>query len=823
LYYENANTAYFDGMHLYKENIGDISTYDANGNLDKSTDALGNTVDYNFNSENNLTNVVDAKNSTESNTNDSKNNLTSSTSAEGVRTAYTYDSFGNNTSTTIGNTSLFIKDSVAYTADGNYIKSTIDNSGNSNYYDMDFNTGNVNSETDAKGKVTNYSYNSQKKFTGISKSVDGDTISNSYTYEKDKLKTINHNGFDYIFNYDSIGNNTAIQVGNQTLVTNAFETKTGILQSTTFGNGQKVGYDYDTLYRVTSKSYNNSVRFNYAYDLMGNVGYKEDKVRGISHRYSYNNNNDIINIRDSNGDVIDYLYDENSNLTKIMETISAKKYTTSYEYDKDNRIKKVSLNEGTINYTYDTLNRLKQSEINTGSSKFNTIYSFEKGSTSGATTSLISEVDNNGSKIAYTYDKNNNIETITENGNSINYYYNELDELKREDNKILKKTIVYSYDKGGNILSKSEYPYTTGDLGTITKTYNYKYEDSNWKDKLTEFDGKAITYDAIGNPLTYDSWTYSWEEGRQLKSISGNGKKLTFKYDDNGVRTEKIVDGVTTKYNLVEDRVTYESNGTDNIYYSYDVEKKLESMNFNGVEYYYVRNVQGDIIGLVDKMGNLVVEYTYDSWGDLITIEGSLKDTIGVKNPYRYRGYRYDSETRLYYLQSRYYSPELGRFLNADTSEILSMTCGDLISGNLFVYCSNNPVINSDPGGYLHLGRHWWNNIKFISRAIDVLILVLPALWSLGGLMRAKAIAAKAGKAALKSLKDRSRKVIIKMYVSLVKKVATYNYRLASVIKGTSGAVINGILTAFGTSVGGLVTYLLNRIDGNRRDKYLWA
>lgn len=81
---------------------------------------------------------------------------------------------------------------------------------------------------------------------------------------------------------------------------------------------------------------------------------------------------------------------------------------------------------------------------------------------------------------------------------------------------------------------------------------------------------------------------------------------------------------------------------------------------------YYIRNAQGDIIGLFDKTGARVVSYQYDSWGKLISIDGSLKDSVGVKNPYIYRGYRYDEETKLYYLQSRYYNPEWGRFVNGD-------------------------------------------------------------------------------------------------------------------------------------------------------------
>ncbi|AJA46865.1 tRNA nuclease WapA [Clostridium pasteurianum DSM 525 = ATCC 6013] len=119
-------------------------------------------------------------------------------------------------------------------------------------------------------------------------------------------------------------------------------------------------------------------------------------------------------------------------------------------------------------------------------------------------------------------------------------------------------------------------------------------------------------------------------------------------------------------------------------------------MNLNGTEYYYIRNAQGDIIGLFDKAGTQVVAYTYDTWGKLISTTGTLASTVGAKNPYRYRGYRYDGETGLYYLQTRYYNAELGRFINADS---YIGTPGELLSCNMFAYCGNNPVNRDDPNG----------------------------------------------------------------------------------------------------------------------------
>ena len=136
-------------------------------------------------------------------------------------------------------------------------------------------------------------------------------------------------------------------------------------------------------------------------------------------------------------------------------------------------------------------------------------------------------------------------------------------------------------------------------------------------------------------------------------------------------------------------------------------------MNLNGEEYFYIRNAQGDIIGLCDKSGVEVVRYSYDSFGKLTPskiesddvndiekngITGLLATTVGVKNPYRYRGYRYDNETGLYYLQSRYYNPSWGRFLNADA---IIGSAGELLGHNVFAYCKNNVVNGKDPSGFI--------------------------------------------------------------------------------------------------------------------------
>jgi RHS repeat-associated protein len=224
---------------------------------------------------------------------------------------------------------------------------------------------------------------------------------------------------------------------------------------------------------------------------------------------------------------------------------------------------------------------------------------------------------------------------------------------------------------------------------------NYSYANPNWKDQLTEYDGDPITYDAIGNPTKYAGYTYSREAGDHLARISGNEVTTSYKYNEGGYRTEKTVNGVTTNYYLEGSHVTYETTGTDEIYYTYD--SKLISMNLNGEEYFYVYNLQGDVVGLLDSNGTEVVSYTYDTWGKMISINGTHASTVGEKNPYLYRGYRYDSETGLYYLNARYYNPEWGRMLNADS---IGGFTGELLSHNVYAYVQNNPVMYSDPSGF---------------------------------------------------------------------------------------------------------------------------
>ena len=167
-------------------------------------------------------------------------------------------------------------------------------------------------------------------------------------------------------------------------------------------------------------------------------------------------------------------------------------------------------------------------------------------------------------------------------------------------------------------------------------------------------------------------------------------------YNVSDLRLEKTVNGVKTEYYYNGSILIAMADGTNTQKFSYDSTGNVVSVNFNGTEYYYLRNAQGDIVKLIDSSGNTVVEYTYDSWGRIIATTGSLANTVGADQPFRYRGYVYDTETGWYYLQSRYYDPTTCRFISAD---VLLSTGQGVIGHNSFAYCGNNSAGRIDSEG----------------------------------------------------------------------------------------------------------------------------
>ena len=168
-----------------------------------------------------------------------------------------------------------------------------------------------------------------------------------------------------------------------------------------------------------------------------------------------------------------------------------------------------------------------------------------------------------------------------------------------------------------------------------------------------------------------------------------------FVYNADGLRVQKTVNGVATKYTLHGKNIVHMTSGTDELHFFYDAQNRPAVVVYNGAAYAYVKSLQGDIVAILDENGNAVVSYGYDAWGAPLWCTGELAETLGKVQPFRYRGYVFDEETGLYYLRSRYYNPGWGRFVNAD-SYIGKMT---MLSHNLFLYCHNSPIFRIDASG----------------------------------------------------------------------------------------------------------------------------
>ncbi|MGN0474603.1 MAG: RHS repeat-associated core domain-containing protein [Acutalibacteraceae bacterium] len=432
-----------------------------------------------------------------------------------------------------------------------------------------------------------------------------------------------------------------------------------------------------------------------------------DLVNNVKWQYQYDLGGNVISVNGNNGTSFNYTYGTDGNLRTDVVKVGDTSKGTTYNYTQTGILEKIAYgNASNLNYEYDGFKITSKAYISKSNAELlSTVYTYLAAANEGETTDIVGSMTNSGNNwsqtLNYTYDANGNIETVSEGTEQkAKYYYDNLNQLIREDNAWLGKTIAYTYDDGGNIQLVEEYTLTSGALDglTATNSYSYLYGDSNWKDKLTSYNGNTITYDQIGNPISYyNGNSFVWEDGRQLAGIeTSSGDGIFYLYNSDGIRTFKMVGTTVTNYTLEGDKVVHETNGTDEFWYYYNEGGNLVSFELNGTSYYYVKNLQGDIIAITDDSGNKVVEYTYDSWGKLISTTGTLASTVGVKNPYRYRGYRYDVETGFYYLQSRYYDPEIGRFINADSY----VDTGDtVLSTNMFAYCENNAVNKVDENG----------------------------------------------------------------------------------------------------------------------------
>ncbi len=726
----------------YTYNYGDSDPY----NVTSITDNKNNSTVINYNHETDgQENVQDVSiHSTHNN----------------IKESFEYDDNNNIKNTTIGDKpgGNWFSTSTTYVSNGLFTDTVTDEFGKRIDYDYNVITGLLDSIVDKNDVRTDYTYDEYGRLKTVSK--DGSTNTYyydkglldevevngfRYKFEYDDFGKVTH---VYVVNADSevykelmsyIYEDDINDDGTKDYYTNQ-------LLEQIYGNLDSIKFDYDSDGRIKGikyKSHNDlsyELKFEYVYDSKGRLFKYIDHVNGDEIIYRYDSVGRLEKVENGTNS-ISFKYNTDNEFKSCVYNLFGLTRTTSYLYNDDGSYNKTTYGnvEKTYNYSSnDVLQRLDNITLNTGSKTIKQTFTYvdnvpepdDIAVVNGNASTRIDKIEfdytsDGQSDLSYDYhyDSVGNITHIDQFGNGItsnyDYKYDQLNQLIREDVFIsadIKFTNVYEYDKYGNITSKKSYDYLpntlTENLTDSNKTDTYIYDDI-WKDQLKNYNGNEIIYDGTGNPISIGTNIALEWEGRQLVKYTDaydikNVLEIDYKYNDQGIRTQQIIKRIDRSngeiilssneinYYLDGDKVLYESNGTDKIYYTYDVDGKIISFNYNGTEYFYIRNMQDDIVKIVDESGNVVVSYSYDAWGNIISKVDNSGFGLADKNPYRYRGYRYDEETGWYYLNSRYYNPEIGRFINADG--LIGQT-GEILSHNMYAYCQNNPVMMVDPNG----------------------------------------------------------------------------------------------------------------------------
>ena len=684
---------------------------------------------------------------------------------------------------------------ATYTANKNFVATQTDQRGNETTYNYNETTGTLTSVTDASNNTTSYVYNANNNAL---QSVTSGGMTNSYTYDNDRLTDINVNGGTrYQFVYDEFGRTTYTKVGNGLAYRNLSQliyNGNGLLEKQEYGNGDFITFSYDNLDRLIGKSYNNSStdKVEYFYGADGNISKTIDYSTNTRTKYVYDLAGRLVSTRDyRNGysdhaglkSFVEYTYADKTNyLTGVKHYNALGTQNIGYRYgdlangEMPDQIYGVTWNgKEQVSYTYDSLGRLTSKLVGGGvlDTPLNTTYTYVDVD-SARTTTLLSSLETDIGTYSYTYDELGNITSINDGTYTASYVYDELNQLVRENDPYAEKTRTFEYENG-NITYIHEYAYTTGELPSApVKTIKYHYEDDTWGDVLTKmtyykyntsnvstasayslrdnsetaletlssrimgrngnrvdltanslfnanYEGTVasayslsseanlyatehIESDEIGNITRLFGNSITWN-GRRAESVQKNNILITYDYNIDGQRVKKTITdtdtntAATTEYFYNGSILAGEKTGNDVIIFMYDNNGDIFGFTYNGTPYYYIKNAQNDVIAVVNDDLSEAVFYEYDAWGNIVECLDYSDNNLSEINPITYRSYYYDIETGVYYLNSRYYVSVICRFLSAD-----GQINQDSLGGNIFAYCSNNPITRIDS-----TGRAWYH------------------------------------------------------------------------------------------------------------------
>ena len=670
---------------------------------------------------------------------DDKNHIIFETDTNGISSAYTYNENGIVSSVTDGNGKVTsyasnamgyltlaetnvtgladnaVKMAINYIYDGDLLKRIIQ--GNVEYDYVYDEWGQLKSVLVDNIRLIHYTYGVNEKRTRITKIVFGNSSENGFTIEYsydgatgdvDYIEKYNYvegekNSIKYDYIYDNLGNLTAIK-----------DNGTGhYISYTDTGVIIKDGENGDTIYKLKdvtpveddTEETTNSTENTGTTETDENepISITQETANGVKYNH---------NVYDSDYDTLTGKTTEN----EFVGVVTVTDENGVYSYGKTIGTQSVSdwfgRNEAV---TVMTKNPIDDTVTDYASVSSQYGYVTEN----NVTTNLISSVNNtvtgsegtNTVNYSYTYDGNGKITGITAVSNitglssASQYIYDEAGQLVKE----IKGTdyTEYAYDSKGNISTRKVYSNNT-----LVSTDNYTYGSETWEDRLTGYNNKTITYDDIGNPTSYLGATLTWR-GRELESYTKGNIQISFSYDVDGMRYQKVVktNGVeTSRYDYVYSEgslilITFTAdNVSDTARFIYDSYGEPRGFILNdSATYLYLKNAQGDITGIVNENGEIILTCSYDAWGRVNFGSTDMAHmTLAAKlsqiNPFTYHGYCYDYDIGMYYLQSRYYDPEICRFINADSTDYLGAT-GTLLSYNLFAYCENDGVNNSDVFG----------------------------------------------------------------------------------------------------------------------------
>ena len=400
-YNYNANTVYFDGIQLFREEFGNSYTYDENGNVISVVDLQKQLTTYEYDENGNLEMVKQVIGDTTVTKMiydyDSYHNVTRATSAEGLVYEFTYDQWGNNTSVSISNGDNKVTSSATYSDDGNFLVSTTDALAKVTQYGYNRDTNVlewVQYPEDTEATRTEYSYDTMYRLASVAADVDsGYSLDATYTYTEDLLTSLETNSTTYHFGYGPFSQTGTIQVGDRTLASYTYtDTQDRYLEMLTYGNEDYVRYVYDDYGRVIQEIYEDGDTVTYSYNNSGALATVTDSATGITTTYYYDFTDRLMKYVESGTDhyhSVGYQYDSLNNLTMLVETINGVEHTTGYTYDEDNRVATVTQDGQTESFTYDALGRLIASIFNLGEIESTRSYTYNPNS------SQIAELDIN--------------------------------------------------------------------------------------------------------------------------------------------------------------------------------------------------------------------------------------------------------------------------------------------------------------------------------------------------------------------------------------------------------------------------------------------